>query len=239
MAPITARLSDLAADMLFTSVCVSEVTELVPRFVKVSLSGEAFTRAKWTPGDKLQLRPRRGSLAMRAYTPINWDREEGVTDVIGFRHGDGPAVRWFENATIGTDCEIFGPSRSLDLSDTAPGTIFIGDETSIGLAYALSHVNPAAQYIYEAADPVALSDVLTTLGLTAATDILAKSADRNELLHQIVGAAEAGKSSTFDLVVTGDAATVNAVRRGLRRWPHVTPRIKARAYWAAGHSGLS
>lgn len=239
MAPITARLSDLAADVLFTTVCVNDVTEVAPRFLKAGLSCEAFTRAKWTPGDKLQLRPRRGSLAMRTYTPISWNLDEGTAEVIAYRHGDGPAVRWFDNAAVGADAEIYGPSRSLDLSDTVADTIFVGDETSVGLAYALSHLNPSVRYVYETSDPAILSGALTALKITDNADIIVKSDDRSELLQSILRVAENCTGPSFDLVVTGDAATVNAVRRALRRRPDLTHRMKARAYWAHGRAGLS
>ncbi|BBY33782.1 oxidoreductase [Mycolicibacter minnesotensis] len=239
MAPITARLSDLAADVLFTSVLVTEATELSAQFFKVTLACDAFTRATWTPGDKLQIRPRRGSLAMRTYTPIDWNRDTGATAVIAYRHGDGPAVGWFEDASAGDMAEVFGPSRSLDLSDTVPNTVFIGDETSVGLAYALTRLNPAARYIYEATDPAALEDVLNALGIGDNTHCLKKSDDPGAVLSALADAIEDGTDSPVDAVVTGDAATVSAVRRDLRRRPGVTPRIKARAYWARGRTGLS
>ncbi|WBP92558.1 siderophore-interacting protein [Mycolicibacterium neoaurum] len=240
MATLTARLSDLAADVLFTSVRVTEVTELTPKFLKVSLGCDAFTRAHWTPGDKLQLRPRRGSLAMRTYTPINWNPDEGTTDVVAYRHGDGPAVRWFDNAVAGVDAEIFGPSKSLDLSDTVTHTVFVGDETSIGLAYALQQLNPNGVFLYEAHEPEQMSNALAALGIDADSHILRKSADRRELLDHLFEAAAIGRTgASVDIVVTGDAATVNAVRRGLKARPDLALRIKARAYWASGRTGLS
>lgn len=239
MALLPARLSDFAADVLLTSVTIDDVTELSPRFVKVTMGCEAFTHTKWIPGDKLQLRPRRGSLAMRTYTPIGWNLDAGTTDLIAYRHGDGPAVHWFDNARVGADAEVFGPSRSLDLSDTAADTIFVGDETSIGLGYALHHRNPEAKYLYEASDPAAVSAVLAAFGANENAAVVAKAADRGELLEAITQAPEGVSGSSFDLVLTGDAATVNAVRRSLKARPDLTPRIKARAYWADGRTGLS
>ncbi|MGU3651932.1 siderophore-interacting protein [Mycolicibacterium sp. A43C] len=240
MASLTSRLSDLAADVLFTSARVTEVTELTAEFRKVTLGCDQFARANWTPGDKLQLRPRRGSLAMRTYTPINWSPDEGTTDLIVYRHGDGPAVRWFDNAVAGTDAEIFGPSKSLDLSDTATHTVFVGDETSIGLACVLRHLNPDVVFVYEAREPAVLSNALAALGIDAGSRILSKSADRSELLGRLFEAAAIGRTgAAVDIVVTGDAATVNAVRRGLKAHPDLAARIRARAYWASGRTGLS
>lgn len=240
MASLTARLSDLAADALFTSVQITEICELTPKFLKANLRCEAFTHAKWTPGDKLQLRPRRGSLAMRTYTPINWDPEAGTTDVIAYLHGDGPAVRWFTTAAAGSDAEIFGPSRSLNLSETAKRTVFVGDETSIALAHAIQEFNPDVHYLYETDDAAQLSAVITKLGIGKNASILTKTDDRRELLQRIIELTETAEADApVDLVVTGDAATVNAVRRELKTRPDLTPRIKARAYWASGKTGLS
>lgn len=238
MAPIASRLSDLVSDVLFTSARISEVTQLSTHFVQVRLGSDAFRDAQWTPGDKLQIRPQRGSLRMRTYTPISWDRQEGTTELIAFRHGDGAGARWFDDATVGTACEVFGPSRSLDLSDAAASTVFIGDETSVALAHALHGVHPAARFLYEATDPDALATVLTTLGLTDNTEIIAKSDDREALLG-LIRESMASPVEPCDLVVSGDAATVNEIRRDIRRWPHLRPRIKARAYWAHGRTGLS
>jgi NADPH-dependent ferric siderophore reductase len=240
MAPLAARLSDLAADVLFTSVQITEIAELTTKFLKATLRCDAFTRTKWTPGDKLQLRPRRGSLAMRTYTPINWNPDKGTLDVIAYRHGDGPAVRWFDDAVRGSDAEIYGPSKSLDLSDTVKHTVFVGDETSIALAHVLQQLNPGVKYLYEASDPATLSAVFTTLGIGKNASVLIKSDGRRELLQAMIGAIQTAKTGApVDLVVTGDAATVNAVRRELKTRPDLTPRIKARAYWASGRTGLS
>jgi hypothetical protein len=69
----------------------------------------------------------------------------------------------------------------------------------------------------ETTNPDALSAAPTKLRLTDNVEIVLKSDDRNALLHHFVHAA----------------------CRGLRRWPHRTSRIKARAYWANGRTGLS
>ncbi|MBA0047320.1 siderophore-interacting protein [Mycobacteroides sp. LB1] len=238
MTPLASRLSDLVSDVLFTTARISEVSELSTCFVKVRLASEAFRRTQWIPGDKLQIRPQRGSLRMRAYTPINWDRRAGSTDLIAFRHGDGPGARWFEDAAVGTDCDVFGPSRSLDLSDVAPSAVFVGDETSVALAHALHSVNPADRYLYETTDPSALMAVLTALGLAENVKVMDKSDNHDALLQLIIESVQSpGEPS--DLIVSGDAATVSAVRRGARRWGDYRPQIKARAYWAHGRTGLS
>jgi ferric-chelate reductase (NADPH) len=52
-------------------------------------------------------------------------------------------------------------------------------------------------------------------------------------LHAAGAAADA-----FDLVVTGDAATVHGVRRDSRQWPRTPRRVTGKAYRATGRTGL-
>lgn len=238
MAAVASRLSDMVSDVLFTPARVTEVTQLAACFVKIRIVSPAFRRAQWTAGDKLQLRTRRGSLQARAYTPMNWDNIEGSTELLAFLHGNGPGARWFDDVTVGTDCDVFGPSGSLDLAKVANSTVFVGDETSVALGHALRIVAPEAVCIYEATDIASLCTLLAMLKLNENTTVVAASRDRATLLEELRKALESSPGP-HDLVVSGDAATVNAVRRRARRWPHLAPRIKARAYWAQGRAGLS
>ncbi|WAJ44342.1 siderophore-interacting protein [Mycobacterium sp. Aquia_216] len=237
MLKLGSRLSNLISDIVLTPVDVIEVESLASRFTRVRLQSQAFEQQRWATGDKLQFRVRPGSVDLRTYTPINWDAERGTTDLIAFDHGEGPGARWFDRARSGDVCEVFGPSRSIDLSDTASDVVFIGDETSIALAHTLRENNPAARYLFETEDPHSLRSALTALGFPEC-EIMVKSTDRHALLESARAVGETF-SETFDLVVSGDAATVSAVRRANRSWDHLTPRIKARAYWAKGRTGLS
>jgi ferric-chelate reductase (NADPH) len=137
----------------------------------------------------------------------------------------------------GQMCEVFGPRRSIVLSDLPGPVVFIGDESSVGLACALRTATPTARHIFEATDPDALSAVLTTLGFTEHCTVVPKTAERKSLLRQAHDAAQAC-TSPFDLIASGEAATVHAVRRAARRWPQPPRQVRAKAYWAAGRAGL-
>jgi len=213
---------------------VTGLSCLSPEFLRVELSAEAFRTATWVPGAKLQLRPRRGSMSLRAYTPIGWDTGQGMTELIAYTHEDGPAAQWFERVTIGETCEVFGPRRSIDLRDPAGPVVFVGDESSVALACALRTVTGDVSHVFEARDPVGLADVLAGLGLTERVAVVAKTPDRVELLRQ---ARDAAARAPLTLVVTGDAATVHAVRRDSRRWARTPGQVKGKAYWAQGRTG--
>lgn len=237
MAKLTERLADLASGMLLRTARVTGVGRLSARFVQVDLQAEAFRSAAWTPGAKLQIRPREGSLNLRTYTPITWDPAEGTTRLIAFTHGTGPAAEWFRSVAVGDTCEFFGPRGSIDLRALSGTVVFVGDETSLGLACALQTLGRDVRHVIESTDPAELTALLPDLGFDGTIGVVPKSADHVALLEQARAAARLA-GGPFDLVLTGDAATVHAVRRDARRWPHPASATKGKAYWARGRTGL-
>ena len=238
MVRFTERLADLAGDLFLTSSSVTAVDRLSPQFVAVSLQADAFRRiTSWTPGAKVQFRPRRGTLSSRTYTPVSWESTAGIIQLIAFVHGDGPGSTWFDRVGVNDVCEVLGPRRSLDLSGPSGPIVFVGDESSVALAAALSTVTPDVRHVFEAGDPAELSTVLSGLGLAEAADVVAKNEDRTALLA-LADAAGQRAGKPFDLVVTGDAATVHAVRGSSRSWASKPTSVEGKAYWAEGRVGL-
>jgi len=232
MPSITERLADVAVAALLSQATVVRVDRLSAHFLRVGLAAPAFRRTESAPGGKLQLRPRPGNLTFRTYTPTRWDSEQGETEIVAYTHGDGPAADWFREVAVGDPCSVFGPRKSIDLATATGRVVFLGDETSIGLACALRTVNPEVTHVFEARDPVETTAVLDRLGLAGDSTVVA---DRPALLER---AARLSGDTPYDLVVTGDAATVHAVRRAVRDWS-VPPRsVKGKAYWAEGRTGL-
>ncbi|NAS23604.1 oxidoreductase [Herbidospora sp. NEAU-GS84] len=230
MARITERLADLASGAFFTQAVVTAKTALSEHFVRVELRSDRFRTAPWTPGCKVQLRTDRGTMTRRTYTPFGWDTAEGTVSLVAYVHGAGPAARWFDRVTPGDACELFGPRRSIDLTGVASQVVFVGDETSVGLAAALGQTRPdGVTYLLEATDPAEYTKVLAGLGVTAT--VVPKTADRRDLL------AAAG-TGAYDLVVTGDAATVGPVRRAAGGWTPAPGKVFGKAYWAEGRTGL-
>jgi len=232
---LTERLADLATGAWLDTARVTGVSRLSPELVRVELTADAFRKATWVPGSKIQFRPRRGTMALRTYTPVAWDTERGVTELVAFTHGDGPAAEWFRQVSVGDPCELFGPRRSIDLREPGGPVIFVGDESSVALACALHTVTDDVTHVFEAGDPAGLADVLPVLGIAGRVAVVPKTADRADLLRRAREAAAAGPAT---LVVTGDAATVHAVRRDSRGWPRAPRQVKGKAYWAAGRTGL-
>lgn len=238
MPTITSRLADFVSDVLLHSAGVTQVDVIAPQFVRVELKCDAFCGVDWTAGSKVQFRPARGTLQMRSYTPMRWDAEQGRTELVAFVHGAGPAADWFREVSVGDVCEVFGPRHSIDLDDIAGESVFVGDESSLGLACALRSTGSKAQYVFEASDPEALEAALAVLGFTAEDYVVTpKDFDRKALLKNAFDAAQ-DCAGAFDLVISGDAATVLSVRRNSRDWPQKAHRVIGKAYWARGRAGL-
>ncbi len=234
MSGLAERLADFASGAMLHDAQVTGVDRLSPEFVRVTLAAEVFRKATWVPGAKLQFRPRRGSMGLRTYTPTRWDTAGGGTELVAFTHGDGPGAQWFGRVAEGQPCEVFGPRRSIDLRGSGP-VLFVGDESSVALACALRTVTGDVAHVFEAGDPAGLTKVLAQLGIADRVAVVAKDADRAGLLRE---ARDAAGAVPFTLVVTGDAATVHAVRRDSRGWERKPQQIKGKAYWAEGRAGL-
>jgi len=237
MAKMSAMLADVVSDAFLKSVQVADVTRLSPRFLRLGLEAEVFRSTTWIPGTKLQFRPNRGALGLRTYTPIEWDAARGATQLIAFTHGEGPAANWFRRVTVGDPCEVFGPRGSMDLRGLSGRVVFVGDESSVALACALRTVTANVRYVFESTDPAELAAVLNDLSFAEKPTIVPKSVDRERLI-QAAWDAGAESAEPFDLVVSGDAATLHAVRRSARQWPRQARQIKGKAYWAEGRTGL-
>ncbi len=113
----------------------------------------------------------------------------------------------------------------------------MGDETSIALAAALNAHGVELSSVFETRHPEVLPQVLDHLGLSAEIVPAAQGPDRAELLER-ARSLVADTPAPQRLVVTGDAATVHALKRGSRTWPNPPTTFTGKAYWATGRTGL-
>lgn len=116
--------------------------------------------------------------------------------------------------------------------------MLFGDETSFGLAAALRECPPGAGaiHVFEASDVAESRPVLEAIGLGQAT-LIERIADDAHL-----AAAEAEvlrlAASGAHFVLTGKASSIQRVSRALKADRIVSSRVKTKAYWAPGKTGL-
>ena len=206
-------------------------------FRLITFEGEALRGIDWRPGQKIQIMMG-SAFTARTYTPMEWNAVAGRMCILAYGHGDGPGSRWVQQVAPGHSCDLFGPRSSLDTRALAGPLALFGDETSIGLAYALSYQDPdrPVSCHIEAADPREAWQTMAAVGLRdpALFERQAQDGHLAEMVAALPALARAGAS----FVLTGKAGTVRHLRRALKRHAVSSARIAARTYWAPGKTGL-
>jgi ferric-chelate reductase (NADPH) len=229
---IASRLADMAGNAFLTAAEVVGVERIEGLFTRTTLAADAFASAEWKPGAKVQIRPQRGVLLMRTFTPLAERAADGRIDLLCYTHGDGPGGAWFADAAEGGRIELLGPRKSIEPPAAGERVVFVGDESSVALACAFAATGAVVEHVVETSHPETLPAALAALGITGAR-VTAKSGT----LQRAREAADA-TTAPYRLVVTGDAATVHAVRRDARTWTKPPAQVTGKAYWAEGRSGL-
>ncbi|MEC9388483.1 MAG: siderophore-interacting protein [Myxococcota bacterium] len=121
---------------------VDAVTDLSPRVRCIRLSAPDLVGTEWQPGQKIKIKV---ADWLRSYTPARVDAVDGWMDVVFFLHGNGSASQWAASAQVGEPIQYVGPSKSVSAAQGEPAwALFLGDESTIGLATALMESLPAA-----------------------------------------------------------------------------------------------
>ena len=211
---------------IFTHATVTEVSELGTDLRHIDVRGPELAKARFTPGDKVQVLVPGDEL--RTYTPFNWRGDSA--SFIGFVHGDTPGARWVKSVKPGDEVRFFGPRGSLDVRGVRGEVVVVGDETSLAVARAFSETHRVS-VVLEATRPDVTREVCAKLGLSH-VDVTARG-DVETLLAKLQGQLAAGATPYF----TGRASTTQQLKQRLRA-AGVNFGGKTKAYWADGKRGL-
>ncbi len=231
------RFERLVMNWVARTATIEAVTAVTPSFLQVDLAGEALRGVAWEPGQKIQVLL--GGLRLaRTYTPISWDGESGKTRLLIWMHGAGPGSDWAAGLTIGDQCQLFGPRPSLSLGKRTGPIVLFGDETSLALACAIARTrnDRPLQLLIESAHPKEVQDALGMSDVVAehVAEILPGDAHLASLQEHLISSLD----QTTSYLLTGRAAAIQTMQRTLREWGADPRQIGAKAYWAAGKTGL-
>lgn len=234
-----ASLFESAVLKLFTrNAQVLDIEDIGSAFCIITLGGDALRNVAWTPGDKIQIQL--GGWVQRTYTPIDWDAGNGRTRILVYLHSGGPGVQWARTLRKGDTCIVFGSRKSIDLTELAFSAVLFGDETSFGLAAALlGTVQPANTNLFLEVSSLAESQPAIArfgfenaqLGVRAAND-----AQLTELEEKMLTVLQAQPAA--NIVLSGNASSIQHMRKLLKRLGIGSNRFQAKAYWAPGKAGL-
>jgi len=204
---------------------VAAVHALSPRLRLVSLRSEAWRGVAHLPGDKVQVRV--DGLAFRTFTP--------------FRLAAGD---WLASVAPGDRCHVRGPRRSMDLAAIDRSTVFVGDETSLGLALALCGTPLGGldtHFIFEVDDAAEVRGVLEAMGrgMLQHAWLVERRPDGSHLADvEATLRRYAGADSFRQYVLSGRSLTLQRLQRALREAGAKPSQILAKAYWAPGKIAL-
>ncbi|HEU5075327.1 MAG TPA: hypothetical protein VFU02_14150 [Polyangiaceae bacterium] len=233
------RLEGALTRIFMKSTTVRASSELGERFRLVTLSGDSLRAVRWRPGQKVQVAI--GNWAYRTFTPICWDADEGLTQLLLFLHGDTPGSVWGRALALGSSCTLFGPRDSIELDRLDRPALLFGDETSFGLAHAMRFTASGARgvrMVFEVSSREVAEKILDQLGITEAELVERKPADAHlSELEQVVVARVQGHSIQ-SCALSGKASSIQALSKRLRSLGISRSQLRTRAFWAPGKVGL-
>jgi len=221
---------------------VAAVHALSPRFRLVSLRSEALRRVAHVPGDKVQVRV--AGMAWRTFTPFRLGEGDDALEVLGYVRDAGPAGGWLSAVAPGDRCHVLGPRRSMDLAAIDRSTVFVGDETSLGLALALCGTPLGGldtHFIFEVEDVAEVRSVLEAMGrgMLQHAWLLQRRSDGAHLVEVEAALARyAGADSFRQYVLSGRSPTIQRLQRVLRAAGARASQILSKAHWAPGKAAL-
>ena len=219
---------------------VDAVHALSPHFRLVSLRSDALRRVAQTPGDKVQVRV--GGMAFRTFTPLRMGADS--LDLLGYAHGDAPAARWLRSVAPGDRCHVLGPRRSMDLAAIDRSTVFVGDETSLGLALALCATPLGGldtHFIFEVGDAAEVRAVLAAMGrgMLQHAWLVERRADGGHLVEVEAALARYAAADSYrQYVLSGRSLTIQRLQHTLKGAGAKASQMLVKAYWAPGKIAL-
>ena len=236
MAGVKQALRSILGKLMFDELLVTVVREHGPNFRSLELAGETLRGATCRAGDKIQLMLSDGP---RTYTPFAFDAEAGTLQLLAYLHGDSSGSTWARELTVGTSVMAFGPRASLPLTELDGPVVLFGDETSLAVAIALAQHRGArtqVQGIFEVASKAETESALADFDFVPHT--LVERGDGTAHFGRVDQALRAVLRPEANLVLTGRAQSIQAVRAALKAHPVAARHSRVKPYWSVGKRGL-
>ncbi|NNM43339.1 MAG: hypothetical protein HKM07_03255 [Chlamydiae bacterium] len=218
----------------FYPVSVSAVENIGEDFCVVEMHGEALKKVSWNPGEKMKIRI--GKRRERSYTPLLVDRDEGKAKFVIYLHHKGPGSNWASNLKIGDACYLSESRKSLSFTPSEEGCIFFGDETTIGVAYALKSAQKntgSFTFVFEVSSLSSAQQVLERLNMKNSKLVLKNKENSHLVDVQKILSQEISKGINPQLVLMGNSQSMIKIRNGLISLGFPTSQCKMKSYWSS------
>lgn len=231
------ELPKLVADIFSALFCrpakVTKIETIAHRFRRVTFQGERLRGVSFRPGQEIEFRV--SDTSFRHYTPLHFDPELGVMQVLFFLHGDGPGSIWVEKLETDQEVNVLGPGGRFGLRK-GTNHILLGDESSLGLAINLSSACDELVGIIETAkDCKHWPEDLKVRGLRA----VERTGDRGSaLVNWIEESLGSRRDPDPVFYLVGHAQSIHRLREQLIGHGYAARKIRRKPYWSDGKRGL-
>jgi NADPH-dependent ferric siderophore reductase len=224
---------------------VVDSARLTPHMQRLRLTAPQLGGFGYLPGqDVMLLVAAEGNRPVRRrYTIRQLDPAARLLTLDIVLHGDGPGERWVRSARPGDTIEGIGPRGKITPSATAGWHLFIGDESALPAAFAMTEALPPGR-------PATLA--LEIPGQSDEQDLDAAAAIRISWLHRRPGvpagdpSALAAGAAGIELppgrgnaYLLGEATVVSRLREVLAGRGLGQDQISPKAYWGRGRANAS
>ena len=215
------------------SATVQSVHDLSPNVRCIRIAGPDLVGIGWVPGQKIKIKV---ADWLRSYTPARIDPSEGWMDIVFHLHGNGSASQWAAIASVGEPIQFVGPTNSIPGAEGVPDwALFLGDETTIGLAAALLESLPETVTKIGAIE-VDEADVASVAAFGVPLSAAVRSNEHGAALLAWLENTTLPEGTGM-IWVSGEAISARAVRAALMERNPPDIQFKLKAYWSAkGHA---
>lgn len=223
----------------YHKVRLMHIKPLAPQLIQLRFEGD-FNASKiaFTPGNVIEFRV--SDTEFRHYTPSSFNKEAGICETIVYLHDKGPGSKWLGQLREGDTLKLLGPGGRMKMNTAAFAHFAFGDETSLGL---MKCIASAAEKAHQSCTCIAELDA-AHMDWPQHLDLSIKAVPKNAAAQQDAVFAEIQLflqqiyKNEAAFYLSGNASSIQAVRKYLLSQNIKAAQIQSDPYWAAGKTGL-
>lgn len=227
--------SNLFGNTMRPNVKVIETIYISPQIKKIRFQGEI---SKWSFQIGYASVVRVSETEFRNYTVAYLDKEKGIFDIIFQIHGNGIGSKYIDALNLNDELFISPPRGKKLYSKDVKQQFFFGDETSLGVAFALlpflKRNNHQFQFYFEL-DEVS-KNIPELLGLENYTVFTKNDSFRNDKWISDLPLFKTDEWNTTNFALVGNVKSVQTFRKVLK--DKMQGNIYSQGYWLEGKKGL-
>jgi NADPH-dependent ferric siderophore reductase len=210
---------------------VRGVVERTPRMREISLTSPELAEFSWLPGQDVSLGfTTAAGTVRRRYSIRRLDSHRRTLDIDVVMHGDGPGMRWAQQAQPEMAIDAIAPRGKITLVPGADRHLFAGDATAVAAALAMIEAlpNPAHALGFFLVDDRAEQQEVPP---GSRVEWRYREDDLRDALRQADLQNHAAHA-----YLAGEVGLVTALKADLLARGWTTERISAKAYWNRGRA---